>query len=520
MVHLDTVVHNPELIFGLVGPIGVDLDHVINALTVALKSVSYETRTVHVTSLMKDFFGNISIAENSYAARYESLIKEADGVRRALSSQAALAGLAVVGIQSQRRELLSTEQGAPIAPAFGTAYVVRQFKRPEEIDLMRRTYGRKFVQVSVYLDREERQRNLEKKIKNFRSDIIDDSEATKMAIDLIDKDFKEGEDEYGQRISDVFHLGDVFVRGDGGAESAKTIERFIQAFFGHNGISPTKAEYGMYAATGAALRSLDLSRQVGAAIFSSSGEVISMGCNEVPKAFGGTYWSDDGGQLHRDYEEGWDGNHQRKVKVLHDIIERLDKLECFSDKFRSTGDVATRVSQLLDEQQVSDSRLMDLIEFGRMIHAEMSAITDAARLGRPIGGATLYCTTFPCHICAKHIVAAGLNRVVFLEPYPKSHAIDLHGDSITYSDQKSRDKVLFEPFIGISPRRYRDIFEKGKRKDKSGQAKTWFEGRPAPRVEDRSSSYLENEDAAIALVAPKKKQSPSMDDNDLPARSL
>jgi Cytidine and deoxycytidylate deaminase zinc-binding region len=43
-----------------------------------------------------------------------------------------------------------------------------------------------------------------------------------------------------------------------------------------------------------------------------------------------------------------------------------------------------------------DSRLMDLLEFSRVIHAEMSAICDAARLGRTTKDATLFCTTFPC----------------------------------------------------------------------------------------------------------------------------
>ncbi|MDN3612645.1 hypothetical protein QWZ16_23945 [Vibrio ostreicida] len=26
---------------------------------------------------------------------------------------------------------------------------------------------------------------------------------------------------------------------------------------------------------------------------------------------------------------------------------------------------------------------------------------------------------FPCHNCAKHIVASGIKRVVYVEPYPK-----------------------------------------------------------------------------------------------------
>ena len=64
-----------------------------------------------------------------------------------------------------------------------------------------------------------------------------------------------------------------------------------------------------------------------------------------------------------------------------------------------------------------DSQLMAIIEYFRSVHAEMAALVTASRLGTTVKGATLYCTTFPCHECAKHIVAAGIERVVYVEPY-------------------------------------------------------------------------------------------------------
>lgn len=106
-------------------------------------------------------------------------------------------------------------------------------------------------------------------------------------------------------------------------------------------------------------------------------------------------------------------------------------------------------------------------------------------------------------MCAKHIVASGIRKVVFLEPYPKSHAKDMHSDSITFSTPEQETHVLFEPFIGISPRRYRDIFEKGKRKDSTGRAVDWNAGKPVPRIEDRSSVYIDNEEPAIVQVTAK-----------------
>lgn len=499
------IVDDPEIIIGLVGPIGVDMDFVIQSLEKSLGSVGYQSSMVHLTTVLGDLAPSLKPKAITYPDRYKGLIASADKVRRYTDNNAAFACLAISEIRRLRqvsRDNLAPQTAAN-TPRLGTAYIIRQFKRPEEITLLRQVYGRKFIQVSVYLDKEERKHILIEKIKSYDTQIVDDAKAETQALELIEIDYSEVSDTYGQRVSDVFHLGDVFVRGEHKPTTADTIDRFIRAFFGHNGISPTKAEYGMYAAAGASLRSLDLSRQVGAAIFSEAGEVISMGCNEVPKAFGGTYWSDGLGDKYRDFEKGADGNHFRKLRIVHDLVERMGKLGYLSTALTSMGDASAQVRSLMGTPSIAESRVMDIIEFGRIIHAEMSAITDAARLGKPIGGSILFCTTFPCHMCAKHIVAAGIRRVVFLEPYPKSHAKEMHSDSITFSALEQETHVLFEPFIGISPRRYRDIFEKGKRKDATGKAVDWYAGKPVPRIEDRSSVYIDNEEPAIVPVTAK-----------------
>jgi cytidine deaminase len=48
----------------------------------------------------------------------------------------------------------------------------------------------------------------------------------------------------------------------------------------------------------------------------------------------------------------------------------------------------------------------------------------------------------------------------------------LHGDAISL-DTPDGDKVVFKPFMGIAPSRYRDLFEKGKRKLATGEAAKW-----------------------------------------------
>jgi dCMP deaminase len=53
----------------------------------------------------------------------------------------------------------------------------------------------------------------------------------------------------------------------------------------------------------------------------------------------------------------------------------------------------------------------------RTTHAEQNAICQAAKLGVPIDGATLYCKMTPCTVCAKMIINAGIIKVVAEKRY-------------------------------------------------------------------------------------------------------
>jgi deoxycytidylate deaminase len=141
---------------------------------------------------------------------------------------------------------------------------------------------------------------------------------------------------------------------------------------------------------------------------------------------------------------------------------------------------------------LANCAVLDLTEFGRVVHAEMCAICDAARLGRSVKGATLFVTTFPCHNCAKHILAAGIKCVVYIEPYPKSRVDQLHKNEIEI-EKKTSGKVSFLPFLGISPVRYRDIFQRGKRKSSDGKALRYMTDPATPMMELASTAYIENE---------------------------
>ena len=61
-------------------------------------------------------------------------------------------------------------------------------------------------------------------------------------------------------------------------------------------------------------------------------------------------------------------------------------------------------------------------ELCRGLHGEQNAFLQAALHGTSLRGATLYCTTQPCIICAKMIINAGINEVVIKGAYPDKMA--------------------------------------------------------------------------------------------------
>lgn len=50
--------------------------------------------------------------------------------------------------------------------------------------------------------------------------------------------------------------------------------------------------------------------------------------------------------------------------------------------------------------------------------AEMVALINACNAGESLEGSTLYCTHKPCARCTKVIIAAGIDRLVYMEDYP------------------------------------------------------------------------------------------------------
>ena len=274
----------------------------------------------------------------------------------------------------------------------------------------------------------------------------------------------------------------------------ESLSRFIELLFGNTFHTPAKDEQGMFCANGAAFRSASLARQVGAALCRGDGTVIGLGVNEVPKFGGGLYWDDDSFDG-RDFRSGYDTSDRMRENLLADILDRLQRNQWLAESKKTTH-VTEMVKEVLrDGEQpiMKGAQFTSTIDFVRAVHAEMTVITDAARHGVPTKDCVLYTTTFPCHDCAKHIVAAGIKRVVYLEPYAKSLVGELYSDSIVVDGEgQCGDKVPFEPFVGIAPTRYSDLFALAgrRRKNKDGTVKAWRRSGSLPNIPEYSVARM------------------------------
>lgn len=491
-----TPIQNPELFFGLVGPIGTDLATVFKILSKNLSDLNYRCEEIKITSLLDEFEYDFSLKHAPIEERYDSYINAGNMLRERLSRQDAFALLSVGAIRKKRRDITG-DSDTPLAKQ-GVAYILNQFKRPEEIETLRSIYGHSFIQISAYCSKLKRLHSLVTKIASDHSHEKKDEAYMGDAYKLILRDAAEEEQKFGQRVRDAFPLADVIINASNENSIRKTLERFVRAFFSDNFITPNIDEYGSFLAKTVSLRSSDLSRQVGAVALTKSGEIITAGCNEVPKGLGGTYWTDDEFDM-RDFQLGYDPSVEFKKRLVQDLLRRLREEDWLKDQIASE-DLSNLVKRALfseEDSLLKEADVMNILEYGRVVHAEMSVIADAARLGRSLKGATLYCTTFPCHICARHIVASGIDRVVYIEPYAKSLAADLYPDSISVEGEikEQGPKITFDHFVGIAPQRFAEIFHKKKRKDKYGKAIKWQVATAKPIVKMMVPVYLDVEKA-------------------------
>jgi deoxycytidylate deaminase len=485
-----------EIFLAVVGPVGAGASRARESLERACREAGYKVEPIKVSGLIRAWGDAHDMLQEPNLAplqKVEHLQNVGDAMRSSDPTKVARATLAKIASLRADRNGLKFEPGKAIIP--GTekvAYLIDSIRHPAETSLFRRTYANAFALVGVVCEDRERRRRILAKF--FTGPEQKDKGLVAEAEAFISRDADDEKDTHGQHVTDAFYEADFFV--DNTEDDSKDEKQLLDeplarlvTIIAHDKIErPTIEETAMHHAHSARVRSACLSRQVGAALLDRDGTVVATGTNEVPRAGGGVYGersADTGEPDHRCAfrESAYCSNNREQNRIVDELIEAIDELRLAENRKSLRAKLlGTAVGQL--------------IEFSRAVHAEMDALLSAGREGISTIGTRLFVTTFPCHYCARHIVSAGVYEVQFIEPYPKSLALDLHQDAIAVEErgwvppeeismaeaqrrslarqmpgndlpEVPSGRVLFRPFVGVAPRLYLRAFEKTRRlKDK------------------------------------------------------
>jgi deoxycytidylate deaminase len=498
-----------ELFVALVAAVGTDVGMISDEVGVELAEYGYTVHPLRLSEYLAEEAEEDFRKKKNFDEQLWDAMTAGNELRASWNRSDALALHAISDIVATREELsLPVEDEGQPGYLDRHAFVLRSLKTPDELETLRAIYGPRLVVIAAYSPKDQRLEHLATQITGSRG-MKDRSTWVYQPEQLIDRDEKEGRAR-GQNVSGTFHRADFFIRGWSRGVAREDIQRTMEILFGSPFRTPTRDEHGQFLAAGAALRSAEFGRQVGAAIATHEGSIVAVGANEVPKALGGAHWEEDG-MGNRDFEIGdIDTNRKHFDELAQQLTERIDTGVEELVEALSTEDPDTHHALEALRVQVRDALpgnlwvggLKDLTEFGRAVHAEMNALLDAGLRGVPVAGATLYSTTFPCHNCARHIIGAGITRVVFIEPYTKSRAEQLHADSAAIAhSERDPNKVAFEPFVGVAPRRYLEMFDAAGRerlghlgrKDESGHRREFVKKQAFPVFVDAGLSQFRPE---------------------------
>lgn len=483
-----------ELVFGVVGHAGAGTSTVADTLAKLLQQTkvgqdTFEVELIVAQTVIREWAKERNkpfppVAEKPTLHQVQELQDLGDAMRAeetegGVADHSAVARRMILKIRAQRGEKThqAVEGGKPVKPdGKHRVYILDSLRHPAEVALLRHIYQDAFILIGVVCEEEKRIERLGKKCKDA---------GRENALEFMRRD-ADADEKHGQHVADTFHLSDFFVdhsmdrtNRDGSSNRLWEINDHLMRLLRiltHSSLErPTIAETAMHHASSAQLRSACLSRQVGAALVDSGGNIVATGTNEAPRAGGGVY-----GEQFRDHEE------EEKAELDY----RCAYFEKSSDRYcRNSRTQLEIIRHLIADipvlakvppaeqpaliESLRKTELGALIEFSRAVHAEMDALLTAARKGVSIVGTRLFVTTFPCHYCARHLVAAGVDEVQFIEAYPKSRAISLHRDAIELegidwkAPSKGGTKVLIHPFSGVAPRLYKRAFTKDRElKDK------------------------------------------------------
>jgi cytidine deaminase len=497
---LESIANSPDdIVLAVTRPIGTNTSEFTAALSERLKLAGYAIRVIKISALVISYYHKLNPAispptvspTHTTASQKHPLMVAGDYLRFSFGTPV-LARLAIAKIAHMRAEAVldAKKHGQG-----GIAFIVTNLMHPDEVSEFRAVYKQRFFLLGVTDDLRSRRSRL---MNELESSGRSKEEAAREADTLLRID--QGVLSTSSRMStsslsvdETFHQADVFLDAARPTVLREELYRFFDQVFAFPFGSLSMDEIGMGHAYIAAKASGALGRRVGAALLNNEGSVLGSGWNDPGAAGGGVYRQ--GKQPdYRDHHMGRDISDELKIEAIHQFLAAILDSPSWLEDLKSVGDSeavdwlkefasATKDVPIMPQRaaralpalkDVQKTRILNLIEFGRPVHAEMAALTDTARKGSSTQDGIMYVTTFPCHECARNIVAAGISRLVFVEPYGKSMASSLYAQEISSNEiddpYQNNLRVKFEPYVGIAPARFDELFSWVKRKHSASAA--------------------------------------------------
>lgn len=210
-------------------------------------------------------------------------------------------------------------------------------------------------------------------------------------------------------------------------------------------VTPSYDERMMQIAFTAKSNSGCISRQVGAVVTNADGAPVSIGWNDVPE-----------GQvcclfrtienLFTDIDEAAYSHYEKSNKKFRANLKELQKGYGPADSLKGKP-LSYCFKDIQNEVEEKDNQV-----YTRALHAEERAFLQIVRHGgQSVLGGTLYTTASPCDLCSKKAYHLGMDRIVFIEPYPGIAAAN-----VLESGTKKINVVLYHGAIGYA---YHKLYE-------------------------------------------------------------
>ncbi len=341
-------------------------------------------------------------------------------------------------------------------------FVIEAFRNPYEIEYFRNRYY-EFYLLSIVAT----------------SDVRKTRKGWSPERDERDRGEHNDKDEfYRQNVSGCVHLSDIAINNNGLVMPFKRkLAKYLALIRRPGCIAPQEDEMFMHQAYSMSVKSICISRQVGAVVIGPNGYIVGAGWNDVSSGQIGCGYRriSDIKRMTNDVFHVCLGSEE---EAFRDFIVGMGEKEthsfCYKDVYAAFKASVKAIKMHMNNGEVDKwgrkhnirtEAIKDVtgilkkamtqkkLEYCRALHAEENAILQTAKIGGAgIKGGTIYTTTFPCELCAKKIYQAGIKRVVYTEPYPESIS-----EEVFFRDGKRTIELV--QFEGVKSHSYYRLYK-------------------------------------------------------------